>query len=171
MYVHTYTYTYIYICIYTYDTYIHTYMHTYTLLNTHVQGFGCEFQSLGAVLGLADAVGGEDALRQKLHAVSGASSGAKIAAQAATAAPGNYYLHRKLLFTGAKIAALVAVPVPLGRAASFFGQLQCRDIFFVPTDLVNPLTHGGLMRGDALRSTLAQVCVFACVRVSVYVCV
>ena len=143
-------------CIHMY-THTYTYIHTYTHINRYEQGFGCEFQSLGAVLGLADAVGGEDALRQKVHAVSGASSGAKIAAL--VAAPGHYYLYRKLFFTGAKIAALVAAPVPLERAASFFGQLQCRDIFFVRTDLVNPLAHGGLMRGDALRSTLAQVCV------------
>ena len=152
-------------CIHMY-THTYTYIHTYTHINRYEQGFGCEFQSLGAVLGLADAVGGEDALRQKVHAVSGASSGAKIAAL--VAAPGNYYLYRKLFFTGAKIAALVAAPVPLERAASFFGQLQCHDIFFVRTDLVNPLAHGGLMRGDALRSTLAQVCVCVCVCVSVY---
>jgi hypothetical protein len=50
-----------------------------------LQGFGCEFQSLGATLGLADACGGEGALRHKLRATSGASSGAKVAALAASA--------------------------------------------------------------------------------------
>ena len=49
------------------------------------QGFGCEFQSLGATLGLADACGGEGALLHKQRATSGASSGAKIAALAASA--------------------------------------------------------------------------------------
>ena len=49
------------------------------------QGFGCEFLSLGAALGLADECGGEGALRHKLRATSGASSGAKVAALAASA--------------------------------------------------------------------------------------
>ena len=70
------------------------------------QGFGCEFQTLGAVLGLAEALGGEEALRQQVHAVSGASSGAKI-------------------------AALVASPVPLEHAARALCKIRAREIFFV----------------------------------------
>ena len=44
------------------------------------QGFGCEAASIGVALGLADGVGGPRQLRKRLDGVSGASSGAKVAA-------------------------------------------------------------------------------------------
>ena len=43
----------------------------------------CHTQAFLQVLGLADALGGDEALWRQLHAVSGASSGAKIAAMVA----------------------------------------------------------------------------------------
>ena len=89
------------------------------------QGWGCEAQSLGALLALRDAFGSDSALRAALAGASGASSGAKI-------------------------AALAALPhVPLDRAAEGLLRVRPVDILCDTSDLVPPW-RGGALAGDAV---------------------
>ena len=89
------------------------------------QGWGCEAQSLGALLALRDALGSDSALRAALAGASGASSGAKI-------------------------AALAALPhVPLDRAAEGLLRVRPVDILCDKSDLVPPW-RGGALAGDAV---------------------
>ena len=97
---------------------------------TWSQGFGCEVASLGATLALCDAAGGEANFRASLVAVSGASSGAKIAALVAT-----------------PTASLEA----FGAAAT---RVRFRDVLLDARDTA--LSRGGLCGGSALRRLLER---------------
>ena len=96
------------------------------------QGFTCEPQSLGAVLALSDALGGDAALRSRLTAVSGSSSGAKIAA----------------------LTSLRSVE--LAGAAETLLALQPAEVFLDSTDLVPPW-RGGLLGGEGMVRIQARL--------------
>mmetsp|Transcript_26626 Transcript_26626/g.91648 ORF Transcript_26626/g.91648 Transcript_26626/m.91648 type:complete len:351 (+) Transcript_26626:162-1214(+) len=95
------------------------------------QGFGCEFQSLGALLGLCDGLGGEAQLRSRLEATSGASSGAKV-------------------------AAVAAMPdTSIEKFAEGMLALGAQDCFLNKADVVCPL-RGGYLGGQAIISHLGN---------------
>ena len=90
------------------------------------QGFGCEFASLGAVQGMVGAFGGIEAIfRAHLTAVSGASSGAKI-------------------------AALIAQPsLSLSDAAQILLKIRATDLF-LSDSAFSALRRGGLCGGEPI---------------------